>query len=282
VRARELLEMERNALRLFTSCAWFFDDVGGLEPLQVLRYAARAIELSGAAAALEAPFVERLAAAQSNDPAVGDAARIYRERARPAWPAALLVAASQAAARETVPHWPADRAYAFDVAVSGGEVRLTHRRTGRAERLAVRVEGAATLAVQVTVAPAAGGPAVTLRLGDLLESERAAIVAAWTAASLDRLAAPEDARAVRDGAADVAAVAERALLRAVRALAADRSPTATQVVTDLLDLFALRGWPVPFDAQTAFWRWRASLPSADAAAFAALASRLGFAAAGDA
>ena len=39
--------MEWDANALFTSCAWFFDDVGGLEPLQLMRYAAHAIELSG-------------------------------------------------------------------------------------------------------------------------------------------------------------------------------------------------------------------------------------------
>ncbi len=47
VRASELLELERNALRMFTSCGWFFDDIAGIEALQVLRYAARAIELAG-------------------------------------------------------------------------------------------------------------------------------------------------------------------------------------------------------------------------------------------
>ena len=51
VRARELLELERNALRMFTSCGWFFDDIAGIEAVQVLRYAARAIELAGAGAA---------------------------------------------------------------------------------------------------------------------------------------------------------------------------------------------------------------------------------------
>lgn len=47
VRARELLEMARDGLRMFTSCAWFFDDIKGLEPAQNLRYAARAIALAG-------------------------------------------------------------------------------------------------------------------------------------------------------------------------------------------------------------------------------------------
>ena len=281
VRARELLEMERNALRLFTSCAWFFDDVGGLEPLQVLRYAARAIELSGAPPSLEAAFAERLAAATSNDPAVGDAARIYRERARPAQPPPVLVAGSHAVARGAVPDWPTDRAYAYDVEESGDDVRLIHRRTGRAETFTVRVERPAALQARVTVAPAGGGVEATLQLADLLERERSAVVAAGAAALAGRFAAPDDALALGAGTADLATVAERALLRAVRALATDRSPGATQAVSDLLDLLALRGWPVPFDAQTAFGRWRSSLPDGDAAAFAALASRLGFAVPGD-
>lgn len=76
-RAMELLEMERNALRLFTSCAWFFDDVGRLEPRQVLGYAARAIELAGTAStALEAELIRRLEPAESHDRAVGSAARV--------------------------------------------------------------------------------------------------------------------------------------------------------------------------------------------------------------
>ena len=282
VRARELLEMERHALRLFTSCAWFFDDVGGLEPLQLLRYAARAIELSAAPPSLAAAFTRQLAAATSNDPAVGDAARIFGERARPALPPPVLVAGSYAVARAAVPGWRADRAYAFDVAASGDDVRLTHRRTGRTESFAVRVERPAALQALVSVASASGGTPVTLQLSDLLERERTATVAAGTAALVGRLAAPDDAVALGTGTADLAAVAERALLRALRALETDRDAAAERAVSDLLDLFALRDWPVPFDAQTVFWRWRSSLPDQDAASWAALASRLGFAVPGDA
>lgn len=281
VRARELLEMERNVLRLFTSCAWFFDDVGGLEPLQTLRYAARAIELSGAPPSLEAAFLQRLEAATSNDPALGNAARIYREHARPALPPPVLVAGSHAVARAAVPGWPADRAYAYDVDASGDDVRLTHHRTGRAETFTVRVERSAVLRARVTVTPAGGGTSVTLQLGELLEPERSAVVAVGAAALVGRLAAPDDVLALSAGTADHATVVERALLRAVRALATDRDAGATQAVADLLDLFALRGWPVPFDAQTAFGRWRSSLPERDAAVFAALAWRLGFSAPGD-
>src|SRR5439155_52898 len=77
-RARELLELERHALRMFTSCGWFFDDIAGLESLIVLRSAARAIELAGTdAASLEAGLLERLALAPSNDPAVGTGRELY-------------------------------------------------------------------------------------------------------------------------------------------------------------------------------------------------------------
>ncbi len=77
-RALSLLEMERDALRLFTSCAWFFDDLARLEPRQVLTYAAHALELAGPVGeALREGFVERLARARANDPADGSAAELF-------------------------------------------------------------------------------------------------------------------------------------------------------------------------------------------------------------
>ncbi len=80
-RAHQLLELERHALRMFTSCGWFFDDIAGIESLIVLRSAARAIELAGAEAArLEAGLLERLASATSNDPAVGSGRELYLDR----------------------------------------------------------------------------------------------------------------------------------------------------------------------------------------------------------
>ena len=73
-----LLELEKYALRMFTSCGWFFDDIGGIEAIQILRYAARAIELTGSAGPeLEAGLVEFLARARSNDPAKGSGRDVY-------------------------------------------------------------------------------------------------------------------------------------------------------------------------------------------------------------
>jgi alpha-amylase/alpha-mannosidase (GH57 family) len=42
----KLLEMQRNALLMFTSCGWFFDDISGIETVQIMQYAARAIQLA--------------------------------------------------------------------------------------------------------------------------------------------------------------------------------------------------------------------------------------------
>jgi alpha-amylase/alpha-mannosidase (GH57 family) len=77
-RAAELLEMEDGALKMFTSCAWFFDDLARIETIQVLKYAAFAIELSGEAARLEKGLLDRIGDAKSNDPKEGTGRDIWR------------------------------------------------------------------------------------------------------------------------------------------------------------------------------------------------------------
>lgn len=74
-----LLDAQRNALLMYTSCGWFFNDLAGTETLQILRYAARAIDLYeqlGEAPPVDA-FLEILAEARSNDPAAGDGRRLW-------------------------------------------------------------------------------------------------------------------------------------------------------------------------------------------------------------
>ncbi|MDQ3107204.1 MAG: DUF3536 domain-containing protein, partial [Actinomycetota bacterium] len=84
-RAGVLLDAQRNALLMYTSCGWFFNDLGGTETVQVLRYAARAIDLYRQLDE-EPPvdaFVEVLAEAVSNDPEVGDGRRLWHDRVLP-------------------------------------------------------------------------------------------------------------------------------------------------------------------------------------------------------
>ncbi len=79
-RALELLEMQRHALLMYTSCGWFFDEVSGIETIQIIRYAARAIQLAEALGdvSLQAKFLERLALSKSNLPEYGDASAVYK------------------------------------------------------------------------------------------------------------------------------------------------------------------------------------------------------------
>jgi alpha-amylase/alpha-mannosidase (GH57 family) len=81
-----LLEMQRHAMLMYTSCGWFFDDPSGLETQQILRYAGRAIEICRDVTGedLEGPFLDRLERARSNVPDRGDARLIYAALRAPA------------------------------------------------------------------------------------------------------------------------------------------------------------------------------------------------------
>ncbi|KAA6463340.1 DUF3536 domain-containing protein [Acidobacteria bacterium AB60] len=84
-RALELMEMQRHAQLMYTSCGWFFDDISGIETVQIIAYAARVLQLAqrlfGAEAArLEPEFLETMVLARSNDAKAGDGARIYKEK----------------------------------------------------------------------------------------------------------------------------------------------------------------------------------------------------------
>jgi alpha-amylase/alpha-mannosidase (GH57 family) len=85
VEARRLLELQRNRLLMYTSCGWFFDEISAIEPVQILRYAAMALQylsdLGGGR--LEDEFVRRLAAAPSNVAEFRDGAQVYRRLIRP-------------------------------------------------------------------------------------------------------------------------------------------------------------------------------------------------------
>ncbi|MBM4255380.1 MAG: DUF3536 domain-containing protein [Deltaproteobacteria bacterium] len=80
----QLLELQRHRLLMFTSCGWFFDELSGLEGTQILRYAARAIEIAKElGVSFEAEFVDRLRRAPSNLSTVGDGGHLYLTTVRP-------------------------------------------------------------------------------------------------------------------------------------------------------------------------------------------------------
>ena len=106
VRALNLLELERNAMLMYTSCGWFFDDISGIETVQIITYAARVLELAAmlfpeTRGVLEKSFTDRLAEAKSNDPQWRDGRYIYDESIRPMVVDLEQVAGGHAGGRRT-------------------------------------------------------------------------------------------------------------------------------------------------------------------------------------
>lgn len=81
VTAIKILEMQRFAMLMYTSCGWFFDELSGIETMQVIQYAARAIQLAEEidGTDLEKGFIEMLKKAPSNIPEHEDGARLYEK-----------------------------------------------------------------------------------------------------------------------------------------------------------------------------------------------------------
>ncbi|MEM3086364.1 MAG: DUF3536 domain-containing protein [Halobacteria archaeon] len=83
--ALKLLELQRHAMLMYTSCGWFFDELSGIEAVQVLQYAGRVVQLAGElfGADLESGLLARLERARSNIPACRDGRNIYERSVRP-------------------------------------------------------------------------------------------------------------------------------------------------------------------------------------------------------
>ncbi|MGY6560523.1 MAG: DUF3536 domain-containing protein [Luteibaculaceae bacterium] len=76
-----LLEMQKNALYMFTSCGWFFDEISGIETIQILEYANRAIHLAENITQrdLDEEFIQKLKPALSNESHYQDGEDVYRK-----------------------------------------------------------------------------------------------------------------------------------------------------------------------------------------------------------
>lgn len=132
VRTLELLEMQRHAMLMYTSCGWFFDDLGGIETVQIILYAARAIQLATNIAGdlFESGFLERLSRAESNRPELGDGEEIYEDLVRPAMVDLRKLGAHFAASSLFEDYRAWEHVFGFDVDVierehaSAGQARM--------------------------------------------------------------------------------------------------------------------------------------------------------------
>lgn len=82
----KLMELQRHAMLMYTSCGWFFDEISGIETVQVMQYAGRAMQLAQDALGkdFEDGFLKRMEEAKSNLPENGDARSIYGKYVKPA------------------------------------------------------------------------------------------------------------------------------------------------------------------------------------------------------
>ena len=83
--ALKALELQRHSMLMYTSCGWFFDELSGIETVQILQYAARTLQLARETLDqdLEPSFLEDLAQAKSNVPEYSDGRLIYERSVRP-------------------------------------------------------------------------------------------------------------------------------------------------------------------------------------------------------
>lgn len=276
--ARLLLEVEQQALAMFISCAWFFDDIGRLEPQIVLSHAARALELLPAAdrARLESRLVATLAEARSNDPDKGDGAAIWQRDVLPAAAGPAQLAAGLGALRAIAPEALDDiRMPAHDWRCDGDDIITIHHRTGIGHRWSVEPVTLGVLAIRARVATVPGSAQRLVGIaeypgpiGDALREIAVPIV-------FDAALATADADAVRAGLLDYPAARDRALAGAWQLVAHDGVDDAGVVVHGVLDLFDLDGVPIT-DAQRAEAFTQLGAQPATAAR-AALAERVGVA-----
>jgi hypothetical protein len=82
----KVMEAQRHAMLMYTSCGWFFDELSGIETVQVIQYAGRTVQLARElfGVDLESPFLERLSKARANIAEHRDGALIYEKFVKPA------------------------------------------------------------------------------------------------------------------------------------------------------------------------------------------------------
>lgn len=178
VHARRALELARHALLMQASCGWFFDELAGIEPVLVLRHAARALELAERLGArLEDGFVAHLEPARSNLAGGEDGANLYRRGARGAAATPARVAATGAllhllGCAATLPGYEAPSPPADASGRLVAEVPVVESATGAVTVVGVAAERGAD------GAPVARADGTRFGLGDLFGVQRERLAAA--------------------------------------------------------------------------------------------------------
>ncbi len=129
VTVMRLMELQRHAMLMYTSCAWFFDDVAGIETVQVIQYAARVLQLARLTLGLdlEEEFLRRLEEAPGSSKEAPSGRAVFERSVRPAMLSLERVAAHYAVHR--LFDGKTDRVYAYGVE-NARESHVVSGRTG--------------------------------------------------------------------------------------------------------------------------------------------------------
>jgi alpha-amylase/alpha-mannosidase (GH57 family) len=141
--ALRLLEMQRHLMLMYTSCGWFFDEVSGIETVQVIQYAGRSVQLADEvdrSKNFESQFLEKLASVKSNLPEHGDAKQIYGKFVKPAVLDLKRVGAHYAVSSLFEEFGPETRIYCYDVCRKDSRPLLSGRTKLAAGRVKIRSE----------------------------------------------------------------------------------------------------------------------------------------------
>jgi hypothetical protein len=290
-RARLLLELQRATLLMYASCAWFFDDIAGLEASLVIRIGAHALDLIRQAGG--APPVREvlatLAEGKSNRPEAGTGADVYRRVAAHQVTATHAVAGAALEALVAPQAFDAEVVAGFDVTLSGhleeqapgvrrfeGSARARQRRLGTTEELPFLVASRPGGRFEARVG------ARRLALDDLGDEARGTLVVATLPSLLPEVGSlvVAAAREVPPNGDTPAGVARRSLLaRVVLTLLGDGPAPGVEALGLCGELWELIALPLGSAERRAIEEriWTLLAHGRAAAPLRALAEKVGFA-----
>jgi hypothetical protein len=271
-----LRELERHRLAMFTSCAWFFDDLARIEPKIVLRHAARALDLvpSDESALLETALVALLAEARANDPDDGNGASIWAREIVPGRMAVQQLAAGLLAVHEFEREQPVELELdTHEWSITDREVELIDLRTGERTRWTGEVITMGVVASRVHLRRVGMGMSAVIEAIDFPEALRAQLATIAAAFVFDATINGSARRALDAGELEPADARRTALNGALEHIGtAGFDSGADLLLHGALDLYALAGVHPTLEERAMVWQRLAGLPAS--AARSRLADRL--------
>ena len=144
VKALKLLELQRHAMLMYTSCGWFFDEISGIEAVQILQYAGRVLQLAKELFGqdFEMGFTALLETAPGNIADLRNGAVVYERFVRPAAADLVRVGAHYAVSAMFDDHAREKKIYCYTVRAQNYDLRQSEGR--------MMVTGCAHIRSQIT------------------------------------------------------------------------------------------------------------------------------------